>query len=573
MPRTHTTRLRPFLAPLRDTSLLYERLLSGVALGLTVDPATITANLWHEGDSGEDELRAACGQDLRLFCETFFPQYCSSPFNQMHLDMFAIHDQRIRDGVRGWRDVTAAPRDSGKTSIRKMRTIRDILYGYEKYIGIGSANFEHARDKVKEMRDIFTENEMILRVYGPQDTGSPHYSGRWAEHDFITRTGVRIRALTPKMKVRGFLWEGRRLTLALLDDVEDPELVLTALRRERLVQWLNSDIAALGDPDMNLDVIGTVLHPESLLSKTLVNPGFHARIYRAVHRFAESDEAMTLWSEWRDIMLNLDDEERLVHAHEFYCDHEHTMLAESEVFWPARQSYEWLMQQRIIFGETSFWQERMNDPRQDARFLFNMDAAVSFHTYEDALARTDGKLVHFLDMVSLAAYWDPTPDREHTSGDYTCFAVGMKDKYGYLYVLDAYCAQEASVDTAMDHIVDLIWYWRVPQVGIEINGFASLLLGELRRKIAAKAAHEQSPWAVNFVPIKNMRNKILRIQTLDPLIANGWLAFADTLPTAFMQMFRDFIPVERANTFDDACDCAEGLCRVLGGLFDRRAAF
>ncbi len=573
MPATHLRTRLPQMFP-AEQPLLVERMRTAFLMPDLLDPTTSeTTDPWPGGDPAEADVREACRSDSRLFCETFFPEVCRQPFNALHLAMFALRDQRIQDNVRGWRDVTAAPRGSGKTSIKQILVVHDCLYRIEKYIGVGSANFDHARDKVKSIRDIFTENAELVRVYGEQDTGTPSHPGRWTEHDFITRTGVRVRAFTPKMKTRGFLWNGSRLTKALFDDVEDQELVLTPLRRERLLTWLQSDIAKLGEHDLCMDGIGTVLHPESMLATLLKNPGFRAETYRAVVRFADGDEAVALWSQWRDIVLDLDNPARLEDAHAFYLAHEAAMLEGSEVLWPEAQSYEYLMLDRIIFGETAFWTERQNAPMQDSRFIFNMDTALWFARREDALIRSDGKLVHLLDMTNLAGYWDPTPDRSQTSGDFTCFTVGMKDKYGYIYLVDAYCAQEPSTDVALDAIVDLIWYYRIPLIGLEINGFASLLTNELRRKIDEKAQREQQPWAVSFVPIKNMRNKILRIKTLDPLVANGWLAFDEHLPPALVQQFRDFIPIEGMNKFDDGPDSAEGLCRVLGGLFDRRAAF
>ena len=574
MPPTRTaTRLRPFISPPHDAPLLWEKLLSELAIAGFDQSVETHADLWPDGDPAEDALREACRTDMRLFCVSFFPDLCRVPFNPLHLAMFARRNQRITEGIRGWRDITAAPRGSGKTTMKQIEVVHDCLYKIEKYIGVGSANFEHARDKVKSIRDIFSENAELVRVYGEQETGTPSHPGRWAEHDFITRTGVRVRAFTPKMKTRGFLWNGSRLTKALFDDVEDQELVLTPLRRERLLSWLQSDIAKLGESDLNMDGIGTVLHPESMLATLLKNPGFQAATYRAVLSFADSDEAVGLWSGWREIVLDLDNPARLEDAHAFYVAHEAAMTAGAEVLWPEAQSYEYLMLDRIIFGETAWWCERQNSPMQDARFIFDMDNAIWFSRNDDALIRSDGKLIHFLDMTALAGYWDPTPDRQQTSGDYTCFAVGMKDKYGYIHIVDAYCEQEPSTDAALDAIVDLLWYWRVPQVGLEINGFASLLVGELRRKLEERSKHEQQPWAVTFMPIKNMRNKILRIKTLDPLVANGWLSFAETLPSSFIQQFRDFVPIEGMNKFDDSPDCVEGLARVLGGLFDRRAAF
>lgn len=576
MPRLRTqTRLRPFIAPPHDTPLLYERLLSGfVEQPLYVDPDAVAAvDLWPEGDAGEGELREACRDNMQLFCEHFFPELCRVAFNPLHLAMFARRDQRIRDHERGWRDVTAAPRGSGKTTTKQIEIVHDCLYKIEKYIGVGSANFDHARDKVKSIRDMFSENQELIRVYGEQETGTPSHPGRWAEHDFITRTGARVRAFTPKMKTRGFLWNGSRLTKALFDDVEDQDLVLTPLRRERLLTWLQSDIAKLGESDLNMDGIGTVLHPESMLATLLKNPGFQHSTYRAVTRFAESDEAVALWAGWRELVLNLDDPARLENAHAFYLAHEEAMLEGAEVLWPEAQSYEFLMLDRIIFGETAFWTERQNDPTQDRRYLFNMDAASYCTIHEDGVTTSDGRMVHFLDMVELAAFWDPTPDRQEVEGCYACCVVIMKDRHGYCYFLDSYCEQEPSTDAQMDGIAAMLHKWGVTRLGVESNGFQSLLPQEMRRKIKALADQERSSWTVSYIPIKNIKNKILRINSLDPIVNNGWLVFADTLPRAVIQQFRDYIPQEGINKFLDAPDACEGGLRVIGGLYDRRAAF
>jgi predicted phage terminase large subunit-like protein len=513
---------------------------------------------------------------LELFALTFFPDYCTHPFNPMHQDLFARHEHRLATGERGWRDATAAPRESAKTTWYKIQIIHDVVYQHERYIGIGSANFDQARDKVKDIRDVFIDNVELRRVYGPQETD------KWTEADFITQTGVRVRALTPRSKVRGFVWGRYRPTKILIDDVEDPELVLTPLRRERLLQWLQSDIAKLGAQDLNLAVIGTILHPESMLSTLLHNPGFTTRIYQAVLQFAghhlpEDDPravAITqLWAQWRDLVLALEDDERFEHAQAFYRAHEAQMLEGAQVFWPEAQPYVYLMFDRLIFGEQAFFQERQNEPRGDRRYIFDMDHALWVRLADDGLVRNDGTLIHFLDLVSLAAYWDPTPDRQARTSDYTCCVIAAKDKYNYVYVLDCYCAQEPSTDVAMDAIVAMLWHWHVSAVGLEANGFQSLLTGELRRKIAAKAQQAGQPWDVTFLPVKNMRNKVLRIKSLDPLVANGWLGFAESLPPAFVQQFVDFLPVDGANKFDDAPDATEGVLRVLGGLFDRRAAF
>ena len=118
---------------------------------------------WPTGEQSPDAdtIRTACEYDQERFARTFFPDICSSPFNALHRQFFAKADARNRQQERGWRDATAAPRGSAKTSIKKIQVVHDLLYGHEKYIGIGSANFDHARDKVKDIR-LIPGKSMIL---------------------------------------------------------------------------------------------------------------------------------------------------------------------------------------------------------------------------------------------------------------------------------------------------------------------------------------------------------------------------------------------------------------------------
>ena len=372
--------------------------------------------------------------------------------------------------------------------------------------------------------------------------------------------------------MRGFLWEGARLTKALLDDVEDPEGVLTPLRRFRLLDWVQGDVAKLGNASFNLDLIGTILHPASALATLLKNPGFQASHYQAVLHFAEGDEAWNLWTEWRVIVTNLEDTARLVHAHQFYLDHEAVMLTAVEVLWPEEQSYEYLMLDRVIYGETAFWTERQNTPLHDQRYVFDMDQVARCTVQPGGILRADRTFIPWLDIPDVAAYHDPTADKQAVVGsDYACCVVMARDTHGYLYVLGVYCAQEASTRQQLLDVVDLLWEWQVPLFGLEANGFQSLLAGTLRELIAQRAKDEGVTWDVTLVPIVNTRNKILRIQTLEPLLANHWLQLAVNVPADYLRQFRDFLPIEGSGGHDDAPDATEGAARVVQGLYDRRS--
>ncbi len=510
-------------------------------------------------------LRDACAFNQQLFMETFFPDACRHPFSQMHLDFFALENQRIRDNVRGWRDATAAPRGNGKSTLKsKVQVIHKILYGYERYILICSANSELARDKVREIRDIFTENTRLIHAYGPQETRD------WRQSDFITACGARVRAFTPRSKARGLLWRNRRPTLILLDDAEDPETVLTPLRRERFAAWYANDVSKLGDAETNFDVVGTILNPQSLLAELLKNPGYNARLYHAVIHFADTTEAWNLWSQWREILLDLQNPQRLQDAEAFFHQHEAEMLAGAQVLWPESENYYQLMLSRIVDGESSFWQEKQNTPLGDARYLFNMDAAAYCTVRPNEIVRHDHTLVSWNEISDLAAYWDPTPDKTKAQGsDYAACVVVARDTYGYIYVLDAYVKQEASTDQQIADVAYMLHQWRVPLLGLEGNSFQSLMANNLRQAIAKLNQEAGTEWDCDIIPVVNMKNKILRIRSLEPLVNNHWLQFARTLDAqAYVQM-GEFLPVTNAG-HDDFPDALEGAVRTVRGLLTRR---
>lgn len=532
---------------------------------------------WPQGERSDeaDALRTACAFDQAHFAHEFFPDFCTAPFNTMHEDFFALARTRLQTQARGWRDVTAAPRGSAKTTVKgKIQLLHDAIYGTEQYIIIGSANAELARDKVKELREIFEDNAKLRRIYGPQETKE------WRMGDFITAGGCHFRAFTPRSNVRGVLRRGQRPTKIMLDDGESRDDVLTQLRRDRIWQWYTQDVARLGvDGYTNFDIIGTVLHPESLLARLLKQPGYTAHFYKAVMQFAGDGAAcsveaqqtcLELWRQWRTIMLQAGPA-HMDAARAFYEAHEAAMTVGAEVLWPQRQSYYSLMVSRIVDGETSFFSELQNNPLADQRYLFNMEDAAYCTVQPGGLVRADGTFIPWLDIPDLAAAWDPTPDkRDATGSDFASCAVVCRDIYGFLYAIDAYLKQETSTEAQIDAVVDLLWHWQIPVLGIEANNFASLLVGNIRQAIAQRAQAEGVQWDVTLVPISNMRNKILRIRTLEPIVNNGWLQFARTLPPEALRQMREFLPVENAS-HDDYPDSVEMACRVVQGLYDKQA--
>jgi predicted phage terminase large subunit-like protein len=88
---------------------------------------------------------------------------------------------------------------------------------------------------------------------------------------------------------------------------------------------------------------------------------------------------------------------------------------------------------------------------------------------------------------------------------------------------------------------------------------------DLTQALARLQVERGEAWSPGLVPVTNLRAKHVRISTLQPLVGNRWLFFADHLPAEFTRQFREFVPVPNAG-HDDAPDATEGAERVLEGL-------
>lgn len=480
----------------------------------------------------------------------------------MHEDFFKGYAKQ--DGLRGIKEVYAAPRGNAKTTVRVfIKVAHDLVYNLEQFIVIFSSTTRMAEDKVKQLRDELDQNERLKHVYGSQ------FGSKWNQADFITKRGCRVLAASPQTQVRGLLERGIRPTKIMFDDVEDSEHVLTETQRDKMWDWFVQDIAKLGDRNTNFEAVGTILHPESLMARLLVNPGFQpAKCYRAVLNFSTSIDK---WVQWKHIVTDLENDFRVSEARRFFEDNEEEMLAGSEVLWPEHESYYELMFMRVVEGDVSFYLEKQNDPLAHGLAIFDMEQAGYFETFPDRLERSDGKIVQLSDITDSAAFYDPAMGNNTNDSDYACCTISLRDKNGYTYVVDTYLAFGDPPDVQIDRIVDLLWLWQVPKIGIEANGFQSLLVGQLRERLAAKAQEMHAlNWQVVPLPVKNLKAKPFRISTLQVPVSNRHMWFALSLPPEYIRQFQEFRPVKDAGK-DDAPDSCEGCFRVLNGLFDRRS--
>ena len=565
-------------------------------------------------------MRKESERDPQLFAQNFFPHHTRLQFGLMHRVIFTLYTRTLRpcplEQRPARRLAIAAPRGAAKSTLKTLiLPIHATLYGRERYIVIVSATLKQAQQRLHNIQAEFKTNERLSEVFQKE----LKRKGKWTEKS-IHLNGVQIEVYSAGTELRGICHRQWRPTLILLDDVENSAGARSIQRRDKLFEWYNEVIENLGDSYTAIEIVGTLLHPDSLLARLLKRPDFEARVFRSIERFADRAD---LWEQWRGFYSNLDDPDRLETARRFFAQRRAEMTRGTRVLWQAKEDYYELMCQLTTRGRAAFFKEKQNAPSAAEDVFFDLSRAVKFRRSADSttlqvLPLSSGSVgsAGFSPSCDAAA---PASDASATStpgtsplsasprledltivgfldaatgsgarkntGDYAAIVTVGMDRAGYLYVLDVWL-KRAAPTAQIAAMFDLHEKWRYALFGIETNCFQQLLLLPIeeerkrRKALVSNGATGHSVGSAGFSPshaapapathswqlpireVHHSRNKETRIATLEPLVTNGWLRFAHDLPELFWAQLESFPHGEH----DDALDALEAAISLLRSL-------
>lgn len=509
-------------------------------------------------------LRDRCETDFELFCEVFFPHYCEYPFNKFHSDCFAFYRQN-QDGARV---VDCAPRGYAKSTVKALfKPIHDLCYGLEKYILFISATKPQAIQKLKDIRREILVNDHLTSVYG---ISFPNKKVGAETFEVITpHGGILLQAVGAGTEIRGIRYGESRPSKIILDDAEDSEEVLNEDIRNQTEAWLHEVVSNLGSKQTSIEIVGTVLHRDSLLMRLKKNPAYTTRIYKAIISWAERQD---LWEAWKKIYQNLDNDRRADEALAFFKAREADMLKGTEVLWPEKEPYYDLMLQLIEKGKRAFMKEKQNAPLASDTAVF--DNIWWYHIDEKRGGIVIEKTGAFVDLKGLPSYgaMDPatggTTKSQKKKLDFTCIASGFKDLKGRLLVHRDW-TKKAKPSIYIPQIFEEHAEMRYDKFAIEENLYRGLLTENIVREKKERQAElkkrgvKDDEIRVPFYEIENREQKEKRILTLEPKVSNGWILFNRTLSYEFMNMVEEFPNGDH----DDAPDALEMLWGLTNGLY------
>ncbi len=534
-------------------------------------------------------MRRRCERDIELFALKFFPQHVRRPFGRIHRQLFAQYRRGLNGGLLddrvGRRLAIAAPRGAAKSTLMSLIfPIHATLYGRERYIIILSATLKQARQRLRNIKAEFDANPSLLEFYA-EELGQ---RGSWTQKG-LTLNNVQSDIFSAGTEIRGISFGSWRPTLVILDDIEDSRAVRSVDRREELLDWYNEVIENIGDSYTTIEIVGTLLHPDSLLASLLGRADYESQIYKSIEQFACRED---LWDQWKLIFTNLSDEEREQSARVFFQKHRSEMMRGTRVLWNAREDYYDLMRQTVTLGRKAFFKEKQNEPTVGLDAFFDIGKVVQFQWTDAGLEVLPGKgskllsgvladgkdkqrissgLVSVaLDELRVFGFLDSATGRgaSRKVGDYAAIATVGVDGRGMMYLLDMWLRRVAPT-AQISAIFDLHQKWNYAQFGVETNCFQELLLMPIEQE-RQRRREAGELWQLAIVEKHHSRNKQMRIASLEPLISNGWLCFGPGLPDLFWAELESF-PQGRHDDGIDALEAAIDLMRGSGGLAKRGA--
>ena len=234
------------------------------------------------------------------FFHIYFSHYIKYKTAQFHRELFELTEDTSAKKL-----VIEAFRGSGKTTIMGTSYAIWSILGMQqrKFVLIIAKTESQAKQYLANIK-LELENNRLLRLdLGPFEEPNDEWR---AVSIVLPRYGARIMVASVDGSIRGIKHGAHRPDLIICDDLEDLNLVKTQESRDKLFDWLTSDIIPLGDINTRLIVIGTKLHNDSVIMrlKKAILEGRMDGLTKAYPFLKEDGTAM--WSEKYPTQADID---------------------------------------------------------------------------------------------------------------------------------------------------------------------------------------------------------------------------------------------------------------------------
>lgn len=495
---------------------------------------------------------------LEFFCMYFMQDIylpkednAAAPLAEVHEELW--HD--IQDSIIGTGPEQLGrvlPRGTGKSAFGTLGpTCWSVAYKHKTYVLICSDIGSTAEKFIKDIKDNMIENPYTELAFGKLlDDKNKKYICNATQLEFTNNTFVE--AISSTSPMRGRKYKNVRPDLIILDDYQSEDDVRTEEAREKKWKRYSDDVkfAKQRPVKRNGKIIkkGTVLmawgtqqHKECFYSRLIKTATWTFKKEKGV--LVDDIDALFnhgLWLEFKTILNDFKNNNRLNDAKEFYYQ------------------YEDKMQFKMLWGE--FWDclelaldyyENPNSFKQEVQG--DVDS-IGEKWFKQMHTETREEIENH-EFVKTMICADPASSGGRKN-DYSAFLVGSESSNGYKYARKAELAKinaRLNFDEYIKHMIDLlVEYPEATHISIEKNTFNGADANQLEKAIKEHATLRYR----NITIINEMqrKNKDDKISTIVPFVNRGEFIFCNE-DEEFIKQFMEFAS-QKFTTHDDAADVA-----------------
>lgn len=503
-----------------------------------------------------DFLYAAGYLDYQVFMLSMCGNWAYAPFGSHHVDMFAKLPRGDRRGVRL---NIISPRSSGKSMIvAQVYPLHRIVYKEledalglrsDDYIVLASETTDNSRKRMDGIDRALSFPNMVevhgrITGEGSLSVGSREYSN-----------GVLLEGVGYRSQVRGKMSGDRRVSLLVVDDLENVKGLADPETRDEYKSWFHSDCMKLGDAtgEMVAVVVNTNKHPQSLSMELMATTGaWETLFYRAVldpvdlrHRTHEH-----LWERWDLLMLSRPRAE----AEAFYEANSEEMEHGVRVLWPGVQDFKLIRQMVLENGYPYVMREHQNESQPSNLRVFDISSGNRFRIGRDGFERGSETLASWEDMLGVSFFVA-----------YGSYDVGAYEMRGAVVaaVWQAIEGRGADSHRGVNCYVLDAWAGTAQLSGLldRLFRMRSSVLGQLRFPLPMRMGMWQGSWEENVQAALDERRRSdglersgtvmeflevsdsdvrRRVSSMEPLSLMGRLRFHEELYPPFVTQLRLF---------------------------------
>ena len=371
------------------------------------------------------DLLIKCHNNYAVAGKTFFPNRFRRPFDPVHYQIFNHIKQGLKKGKQ--KISIMAPRGIGKTSINNyLLPAHRALFGLSKYIVPISATTDGARLQSENLKNGLKKSKFVKEVFGNIFTKKQSIE-RW-----VLEVGEGQDAhqccIMPRgagQQIRGLLWGDYRPDCFIIDDLEDPRKMPSAVQRKKTKEWFHSDVEYAVEPgskDWVMIMLGTLLHEDALIKDTHDDP------------------------DWYSLRLEICDDDYNTKAPNIYSTEELKVMADK-----ARKD-----------GNINvFFREMRNLSKSSEDAAFDSE---NFRYYTEETANLNLK-AHIENIV----IYDPAKSVESRSADSAIVGVGYDRSNSKIYVRDVVC-DRLYPDEAYEQVASMTMRLNADLIAYEVTG-------------------------------------------------------------------------------------------------------